>query len=112
MLRKTGFLTFGLFMTASAAYVAGRIILEMEFGTDWGAPILGVVFITAVLMLDRISVGPQLELPAQIGRMPSGQQAAMLVARFQRRSPGRLPRKPKAWLDNSPITRRAREGSW
>jgi hypothetical protein len=73
MLRKTGFLTFGLFVTASAAYVAGRIILEMEFGTDWGAPILGVVFITAVLMLDRISVGPELELPAQIGSKGAAQ---------------------------------------
>jgi hypothetical protein len=112
MLRKTGFLTFGLFMTASAAYVAGRIILEMEFGTNWAASILGVVFVTAVLILDRISIGPELELPVQIGRMPSGQQAAMLVARLQRRSPGRLPRKPRAWLDNSPITRRAREGLW
>jgi hypothetical protein len=57
MLRKIGFVAFGIFVAISAAYVAGRIIVEIGLGYDWAALIFAVVFAAAVLLIDRPHVG-------------------------------------------------------
>ena len=42
MLRKSGLISFGLFMMASAVYVGGRIVLGMWHGSAWSELIIDV----------------------------------------------------------------------
>jgi hypothetical protein len=60
MLHKSRFISFALFMMASAVYVGGRIVLGMRLGSAWSELIIDVAFIVAVLTLDRIFTEPSL----------------------------------------------------
>jgi hypothetical protein len=93
MLRKSGLISFGLFVMASAVYVGGRIILGMRLGSTWNELII------AVLPLDRIFTGPSLVSPTR-STLTSGQMA-MLLAGFQRH----LRRRPKPWAEQHPAAR-------
>jgi hypothetical protein len=94
MLRKSGLVSFGLFMMASAVYVGGRIVLGMRLGSTWSELII------AVLTLDRIFTEPSLVSPTR-SMLTSG-QTAMLLAGFQRHSPCRLRRRPKPQVEQHP----------
>jgi hypothetical protein len=100
MLHKTGFISFALFMMASAAYIGGRIVLEVHVGSVWSELIIDVAFIVAVLMIDRFFAGPL--LVPRTRQMLTGEQTAMLLARFQRHGPSSLRRRPGPWLDEPP----------
>jgi hypothetical protein len=52
------------------------------------------------LMLDRIFAEPSLVQPARL--MLTGEQTAVLLARFRRHSASSLRRRPKPWLDKNP----------
>jgi hypothetical protein len=52
------------------------------------------------LMLDRIFAEPSLVQPAR--QMLTGEQTALLLARFRRHSARSLRRRPKPWLDKNP----------
>jgi len=80
MLRKSGLISFGLFMMASAVYVGGRIVLGMRLGSAWSELIL---------------VSPTQSM------LTSG-QTATLLARFQRHSPRSLRREPKPGVEQRP----------
>ena len=90
MLHKSRFISFALFMMASAVYVGGRIVLGMRLGSAWSEFIIDVAFIVAVLTLDRIFTEPSLVSPTR-SMLTSG-QTATLLARFQRHSPRSLRR--------------------
>jgi len=100
MLRKSGLISFGLFMTASAVYVGGRIVLGMWHGSAWSELIIDVSFIVAVLTLDRIFTEPSLVSPTR-SMLTSG-QTATLLARFQRHSPRSLRRGPNPCVEQHP----------
>jgi hypothetical protein len=102
MLRKSGLISFGLFMMASAVYVGGRIVLVlgMRHGSAWSELIIDVSFIVAVLTLDRIFTEPSLVSPTR-SMLTSG-QTATLLARFQRHSPRSLRRGPNPWMEQHP----------
>jgi hypothetical protein len=106
MLHKTGVVSFALFMTASAAYVGGRIVLGTQLGSTGSELIIDVAFITAVLILDRIFNEPP--LVSRPRRMLTSEQTAMVVARFQRHSPGSLRRGPKTALPGGRAAARSR----
>jgi hypothetical protein len=80
MLHKSGFISFALFVMASAIYVGGRIALGMRLGSAWSELIL---------------VSPTRSM------LTSG-QTATLLARFQRHSPRSLRRGPKPWVEQHP----------
>jgi hypothetical protein len=100
MLHKSRFISFALFMMASAVYVGGRIVLGMRLGSAWSELIIDVAFIVAVLTLDRIFTEPSLVSPTR-STLTSG-QTATLLARFQRHSPRSLRRGPKPWVEQHP----------
>jgi hypothetical protein len=100
MLHKSRFISFALFMMASAVYVGGRIVLGMRLGSAWSELIIDVAFIVAVLTLDRIFTEPSLVSPTR-SMLTSG-QTATLLARFQRHSPRSLRRGPKLWVEQHP----------
>jgi hypothetical protein len=100
MLHKSRFISFALFMMASAVYVGGRIVLGMRLGSTWSELIIDVAFIVAVLTLDRIFTEPSLVSPTR-STLTSG-QTATLLARFQRHSPRSLRRGPKPWVEQHP----------
>jgi len=52
-IRKLGFISFGLFIAVSAAYVAYRIAIAIGLGFEWAAAISGVVYTVALLTIDR-----------------------------------------------------------
>jgi hypothetical protein len=91
MLRKSGLISFGLFMMASAVYVGGRVVLGMRVGFTWSE---------LMSTLDRIFTEPSLVSPTR-SMLTSG-QTAMLLAGFQRHSPCRLRRRPKPWVEQPP----------
>ena len=51
--RKLAFISFGLFIAVSAAYVAYRIAIAIGLGFEWAAAISGVVYTIALLTIDR-----------------------------------------------------------
>jgi hypothetical protein len=100
MLRKSGLISFGLFMMASAVCVGGRIVLGMRHGSAWSELIIDVSFIVAVLTLDRIFTETSLVSPTR-SMLTSG-QTATLLARFQRHSPRGFRRGPNLWVEQHP----------
>ena len=99
MLHKSRFISFALFMMASAVYVGGRIVLGMRHGSAWSELIIDVAFIVAVLTLDRFTE-PSLVSPTR-SILTSG-QTATLLARFQRHSPRGFRRGPNLWVEQHP----------
>jgi hypothetical protein len=52
-IRKLAFISFGLFIAVSAAYVAYRIAIAIGLGFWSAAAISGVVYTIALLTIDR-----------------------------------------------------------
>jgi membrane associated rhomboid family serine protease len=52
-IRKLAFISFGLFIAVSAAYVAYRIAIAIGLSFEWAAAISGVVYTVALLAIDR-----------------------------------------------------------
>jgi hypothetical protein len=57
MWRRGAIVAFGFFVAICAAYVAGRIIVEVGLGNSGAGPMSAVAFAVAMMVLDRSGGG-------------------------------------------------------